>query len=299
VSQTRSPRRTGIARTTNNRAPLRIQLLSFGLRVTLLLETPNVLPSLLSRLAVHRQVPPTADHDRAYRVAHAESRPGHAAYSLLCGDRTIASAHELSSIVAALETDLDHYVAQHAKTHVFVHAGVVAWKGRAVVIPGRSRSGKSSLVAALVRGGARYLSDEYAVLDARGRVHPYPRAVGLRVDDNRVQRVTAEELGGTVARRAVPVGLIVLTRYRPGATWQPARISPGRALLALLRNSVAVKAQPRRTMEVLARVARDAIAFSGTRGEALNEVRPMISLLEDVSRSTANQRRSGGATRPL
>jgi hypothetical protein len=30
-------------------------------------------------------------------------------------------------------------------------------------------------VAELVRAGATYYSDEFAVLDSRGRVHPFPR----------------------------------------------------------------------------------------------------------------------------
>src|ERR687894_479249 len=50
---------------------------------------------------------------------------------------------------------------------------VVARGGRALVRPGPSLSGKTTLVAALVRSGAAYLSDEFAVLDPEGRVHPY------------------------------------------------------------------------------------------------------------------------------
>ena len=43
---------------------------------------------------------------------------------------------------------------------------IVTWgRGRAIVIPGRTFSGKSTLVAELVRAGATYYSDEYAVED--------------------------------------------------------------------------------------------------------------------------------------
>jgi hypothetical protein len=42
-----------------------------------------------------------------------------------------------------------------------------------MVLPGKSFAGKTTLVAALVRAGAEYWSDEYAVLDANGDVHPY------------------------------------------------------------------------------------------------------------------------------
>ena len=76
---------------------------------------------------------------------------------------------ELESLFELLESSLHLNVALAAPRRIFVHAGVVAWKGRALLLPGSSGSGKSSLVAELVRAGATYYSDEYAVLDERGR----------------------------------------------------------------------------------------------------------------------------------
>ena len=65
------------------------------------------------------------------------------------------------------------HLAERARNRIFIHAGVVGWQGRAIVIPGRSFSGKSTLVAALLQAGATYYSDEFAVLDGRGYVHPF------------------------------------------------------------------------------------------------------------------------------
>ena len=81
-----------------------------------------------------------------------------------------------------------YYVAEEARRGVFVHAGVVGWKGRALVLPGKSGAGKTTLVAELIRAGATYYSDEYAVLDERGRVHPYARPLAVRVDGRRQRR---------------------------------------------------------------------------------------------------------------
>ena len=61
-----------------------------------------------------------------------------------------------------------------------MHAGVVGWNGRALLLPGRTLSGKTTLVAELLRAGATYYSDELAVLDARGRVHPFPKPLAIR-----------------------------------------------------------------------------------------------------------------------
>ena len=49
---------------------------------------------------------------------------------------------------------------------------------------------------ALLRAGATYYSDEYALLDESGRVHPFARKLSLRQPDGaRPLRCTANELG--------------------------------------------------------------------------------------------------------
>src|SRR5215467_11147446 len=76
--------------------------------------------------------------------------------------------------------DIEHAVVHRSQQMLFVHAGVVGWRGLAIVIPGRSHTGKSTLVAELVLRGAVYYSDEFAVLDDTGKVHPYRRTLVLR-----------------------------------------------------------------------------------------------------------------------
>ena len=62
-----------------------------------------------------------------------------------------------------------------------LHSAAVAKDGRAVLLAGRSGLGKSSLTAALVRGGWEYLTDEMVGLSVPdGRVTPYPRPLTLR-----------------------------------------------------------------------------------------------------------------------
>jgi hypothetical protein len=48
-------------------------------------------------------------------------------------------------------------VATLAEDLVFIHAGVVGWRNRAIVMPGHSFSGKSTLVLALVEAGAEMI----------------------------------------------------------------------------------------------------------------------------------------------
>src|SRR5205814_290720 len=98
------------------------------------------------------------------------------------------------------------FVAAQAKDRVFVHAGVVAARGGAIVIPGRTFTGKSTLVAALVEAGAAYYSDEYAVLDERGRVHPFAKPISIRgAHGGRGRRLPVAALGGRAGTRPIKI----------------------------------------------------------------------------------------------
>src|SRR5205085_7295763 len=59
------------------------------------------------------------------------------------------------STLRRLGSTMRHHLAWKAPNHVFIHAGVVSVDGNAVVVPGASCTGKSTLVAALVQGGER------------------------------------------------------------------------------------------------------------------------------------------------
>jgi hypothetical protein len=176
--------------------------------------------------------------------------------------------------------DLQAYLARHARARVFVHAGVVGVHGRAVIIPGRSFSGKSTLVAALVAAGAVYASDEMAVLDRRGRVHPYARPLALR-SGGTVRRVGSAWLPGGVATAPAPVGLVLVPRYRPGARWAPQELSPAQAMLELLRHTLAVRSRPVEVLAVLRAVVEHARAWAGVRGEPEEVVAAVLAALRE------------------
>lgn len=190
---------------------------------------------------------------------------------LLWSDNTLLVAStDVETVVSTFERELELYIAEHAKRRVFVHAGVVGWKGRAILIPGRSLSGKTTLVAELVRAGATYYSDDYAVLDARGRVHPYPRPLSLRAEPTaKPTKHPVEELGGKVGTVPLPAGLVIVSSYRPGAHWRPRRLSVGLGVLELLSNTVSAQRQPDVVLPVLQQAVSQAMILKGTRGEAL------------------------------
>jgi hypothetical protein len=161
------------------------------------------------------------------------------------------------------------HVANHALDRVFIHAGVVAWRGSALVFPGTSFAGKTTLVAALVRAGATYYSDEYAVLDTNGWVHPYPRPLQMRQPGGlRQQAVHVAELGGTAADMPIPVSNVIFTEYAENGVWSPQTLTPGMAALDMLRHAIPVRRSPARVMATLAKMMETASAVRSSRGEA-------------------------------
>ena len=185
------------------------------------------------------------------------------------GRRRRARTTDLALAFAVLETEIRQSVAASAERRTFVHAGVVGWRGRAILVPGRSRSGKTTLVAELVKAGALYLSDEFAVLDGRGRVHPFAKPLSIRGPggcDAHARAWRAEDLGGTVGTRPLPVGLVVLAAHRPGAAWRPERLSRGQAVLEMLAHTVPARLRPEASLVSLERAVAGATVLKGAAG---------------------------------
>ena len=189
---------------------------------------------------------------------------------------------KLEVALDAFDADLRLQVAIAAPEKLFVHAGVVGWHGKAIVMPGRSFSGKTTLVAALVEAGATYYSDEYAVLDASGLVYPYSRPLSVRQSQGTLlKRCPVEEFGGTAGSEPLPVGLLVHTQYQAGAKWHPRRISSGQAVLALLDNTVVARLRPELVLPTLAGAVADALSIEGARGDAKEVAVALLQQLEN------------------
>lgn len=245
---------------------------SYGVRVGLRANDAGLFGAALDRLPPGWTAAPEPDVDPLYSITAVagRSRTSPAPYFYLYrGGCLLTRVRGRDELLAAFESDLHLLIAAQSRDFLFVHAGVVSHQGRAIVVPGRSFSGKTSLVAALVRAGAEYLSDEYAVFDGHGRVLPYAKPLSVR-DGGALAggRYTAEDLGGRSGAGPVPVGLVVSAPYREGARWRPAAMTAGQALLALLENTVQVREQPRLAMRTLPLAVAQARGFRGRRGEA-------------------------------
>lgn len=204
-------------------------------------------------------------------------------YTLTRDGSALHQGLELDLCVGLLDGQLRAELSTRTEDWVFVHAGAVAHEGRIALLPGRSFAGKTTLTAELVRLGATYYSDEFAVLDDDGFVHPYAKGLSLR-DAGRMQRADTpvERLGGSAGIEPLRVGLVALTQYRRDGSWRPQRLSPGEGALELLPHTMCANTRPAAALRALARsLSRDTIVLRGTRGEAA-AVAP--ALLDELAR---------------
>jgi hypothetical protein len=247
----------------------RVTFVNQGARVRIETNAPGVLQLAQRVLPIGSQVEhaDAADTTFSLRTASGVATDPVPHRLFRDGDPVDAST-DLDVLIKRLESDLHFAVASHARASLFVHAGVVGWHGGAILLPGPSMSGKSSLVAALLRGGAEYYSDEYAVVDGKGQVHPYARPLLLRDAENGRGPAGVQRPDPSVGATPLPAHLIVSTYHSPGQRFEPSIRDSSHGLMVLIANTVRVRECPRFALDHLAPIAGTATTLEGVRGDA-------------------------------
>jgi HprK-related kinase A len=122
----------------------------------------------------------------------------------------------LNMAVPLLEWSINWCAATRANQYVMIHAAVLEREGRALVLPGVTGAGKSTLCAGLALRGWRLFSDEFALIrPADGQVEPWPRPISLKnasievirrwAPDARLSTPVPNTNKGTVAHMRPPV----------------------------------------------------------------------------------------------
>ena len=257
-----------------------LSLISYGVQVGIRTNEKSVLDAWLDYLPPNWQPSTSSVVEELYSLILGGSD---SFYSLYRGEELIAESPEIEDILESFDSDLRLQIGTLVKDQLFVHAGVVEWRGQAIVIPGRSFSGKTTLVAALVKTGAIYYSDEYAVLDLNGWVHPYPRALSIRQGEGqRTKRCPVEVLGCLAGEKPIPIGLIVQTQYQSEAQWSPQKISAGQAVLTLLDNTLVARLRPEFALPILGKAVSGAVILKSQRGEAEETARVLLQHFDNL-----------------
>src|SRR4051812_44391381 len=253
--------------------PERITFEAFGVPISVEVGSAELLSRVRAILPPGGRPCDSVPQDHRFGLS---SRDG-VSYRVVSPGESLAGSSDLDVALGVLDSQLRSFIAMAAPDHVFVHAGVVAVDDRAIVIPGPTFSGKTTLVAECVRAGALYYSDDLAALDRDGLVHPYPKPLSLRLNGVSQTDHDVATLGGTAGTQAMSVGSIVFAQYRPGASWRPYLLSPGDAVLALLSNTAQAHQQPAKVLGALRRAVDGALVLEGERGDAADVVEHLLA----------------------
>lgn len=216
---------------------------------------------------------------------------GSAASQILIDGERVGVARTTRHLLEDLERHLLAEIATRTSVGVPIHAGLVSYQGRGLLLPGHSHSGKSTLVAALLAAGARYASDDLVILTPEGRAVGVPRPLRLRggsrgSPDERParRRPWPGAKGGCVSQAGVPVAStnvagIFLLRFRPGSSLRIQRLDRGDGVLSLFRHAPGARRHPERTLEALAALSSVATIYRGYRGEASQSAPALLDSL--------------------
>lgn len=172
-------------------------------------------------------------------------------------------------------------VASHSKEFVFLHAGVVAWKGKCILFPADSHEGKTTLVAALISRGAVYYSDDYAIIDSDGLVHPFPRKLSIRDRDRpgKWRDVKAESFEAATGREPIPIGTVFLTRFSAKARWKPRKLSTGLGIMEIIPFNISMQKNPENSLTTIRKAIQGAIILKSHRPDVefcVNEILEIV-----------------------
>ncbi|MBE7516523.1 MAG: hypothetical protein HS105_07965 [Chloracidobacterium sp.] len=175
-------------------------------------------------------------------------------------------------------------IAERAPDVVFLHSGAIGWNGKVILFPGDSFAGKTTVVAEFLRRGATYYSDEYAVIDHSGNVHPFARKLWLRDFDDPSSRIITDPraLGGSVAEGAAPVCAVMFLEYRKNSRFRPHLLTAGEGLMRLLRQTTSLKFSPKFAIKVLNELASRVTFVESTRSNAKNFVDKAILFIDKL-----------------
>lgn len=217
-------------------APHHLWLRVLDVIIAVQADAPQPLDSLACQYRRFRlEVPPEPEPDLTF-VLLTRAHPSGEQPALWSQDQ-VWPLPAPEQVPARLSLSLFNAVVAQVKTHLLIHAGVVAAQGQGLMLVADSGHGKTTLTVELVRRGFQFLSDESAALSLTDqRLHPFPRALSLRPGSQSL--LSLAHPAGTPARLGNK-RLLDIDQIRPGALGQPV---PPRYVIFL--------SQPKQTQQI-------------------------------------------------
>jgi hypothetical protein len=210
-----------------------------------------------------RDTQPAENPDLVFTIAAENST-----YRFFLGPTEVACVAAVHDALNLAQNCLDEQFTSRAKDVIPLHAGAVAFGNAGVVLPGQSHYGKSTLVYEFLKLGGAYYSDEYALLDDQGLLHPYPRALMLRNGSGEVHATLAPEMDRHRVPPPVNVAYILAIRYQPGAVFEVEATDQSSMVITLLKNTPRAIGASSKVFAPIALAVSRAHCFVGIRGSA-------------------------------
>ena len=237
------------------------------------------------------------------------------------GEENLALSSLRAPSLRVVEEEINNAALEGLNEYLLIHGGAVAADGEAVLLPGASGCGKSSLTAKLVSVGLGFLTDELTILaPTTAMVHPFPKAITLKgrsaaLFDGLGQRVGGTSPGeevdyldpdvlrpGSVVEVARPIGYVVFPGYESDTITRLAGLTTGQTVLSLFENCCNMGIHKENGLDLLIGIARRAggyrLSFNDL-DKAGRLVSELVGAGRPLERAIANEVSvAGAASRP-
>lgn len=247
-----------------------IDLVSYGVRLRFIAETSALLEEAVEQTcAVIPGILPVSLAGTPTAVFELFRQPDGTTRAVSDGEEIVTQIIR-ENFYHVFTTFVRLAIAENSPELLFMHAGAVGWHDKGIILPGDSFVGKSTLVTELVKLGATYYSDDYAVFDRKGQLHTFPRAISMRADDGKFTRfrLKPEDLGGRTGVVPINVACVWMTRYELSASWEPKNLTRGQGVLEMLPYTFGFADRPQFSLPILNSVVSHAMIISSKRGPA-------------------------------
>jgi hypothetical protein len=256
-------------------------------------EVAEYVLRVLGRFAVDEPV----TNGVTYEVLDAGSTADESRYRLLRNGEWVLGSDDQAAVLDELFARVNVDTVKATNDLVLVHAGVVVTPaGIGVLLPASAGSGKTTLVAGLVRAGFGYLSDEAAVLDPETEMlHPFPVHLSLKaasrdrfpeaspdpgdLDLSRgIWHVDPDTIRSGAVASACRVGFVISHRYDQGAEPTIESITAADGCMTLATNLMLARRDAPRSLQLLAQISRASRRYRMVRDDLDAAVEAIVAL---------------------
>ena len=233
-----------------------------------------------------------------YRIQASDLQP--ATYSLWFDEELVVDSQRADRPLAMLLWHINRKVVERSTGYVLLHAACACSGDDAVILPAAMESGKTTLVAGLVRAGLRYLTDEVAALAPYGlRLTAYPKPLSIDAGSWPVLPDLRRDVASDVqpylpnqwlvpptsiradaVAQSARARLVVSPRYEEHAPTTLTRLSMADGALLLMQNAHAFALAPQRNLDTFAGLVQHCPVYELRYGDLHDGCQAVSDVLE-------------------